>query len=1545
MKSPNQIFTKAPRSKLKPLVAAMLPLMAFGIHNPVLAAVIDYTNGEEKTDAIALTDNSTQLQVTAGTATQSGSIGGDFDLEKIGAGTLIFSGMNSYRGDTNISAGTLRIANIGAIPNTSGTVNVSAGAFFDIATSVSIDDFTGAGTTSINTSQTLTIGVNGSASSQNIEYSGVITGAGNLYSYANRTLSGNNSYTGTTTVDKGTVIVSATGDINESSAISITANGTLNVDGGGNAAIGDTVAITNAGNFILTGSDETIGSITGAGNINLNNNTLTTGSDGTSTTVSGVISGPDGRLTKEGAGTFTLSGANTYTGATTINAGTLQAANASALGKNSAVTVNGGSLDLTTDLSIGSLAGAGNVTLNANTLTTGSNNSSTTYSGVLSGNGALIKQGTGTTTLSGTNTYTGGTTINDGAIRIGAADNLGSGALTLDGGTLQTTASFTSSRGTTLGASGGSFNIDAGTTLSQSGQITGSGRLSKTGEGTLTLSGTNTYTGGTTINDGTILIGAADNLGSGALTLDGGTLQTTASFTSNRGTTLGASGGSFNIETSTTLTQSGNISGSGRLSKTGEGTLTLSGTNTYTGGTTIDDGTLQIGNGGTSGTLGTGNVTNNSALVFNRSDDSSYTGVISGTGTVSKDGAGTLTLSGNNTYSGTTTISDGTLQVGNGGTSGTLGNGNVTNNSALVFNRSDDSSYNGVISGTGTVSKDGAGTLTLSGTNTYSGGTTINDGTISIGALANLGSGALTLDGGTLQTTSSFTSNRGTTLGASGGSFNIDAGITLTQSANISGSGSLTKTGEGTLVLSGSNNSFTGGTVVADGRLIALDGGAIAKAGNITNNAIVEFQIGLNASEYHYDQISGTGSLIKSGAGNVVLNGNNTYTGGTTISEGILSIGGTAGSITGDILNNGELRLLRTNDYTFAGDISGTGSVSNYLSGTTTLTGNNTYSGITYIRDGILQIGDGGTSGTLGTGNVTNNSALVFNRSDDSGYAGVISGTGSVTKEGVGNFNLTGTNTYTGATTVNAGILSVNGSISNSTTTVNSGGTLGGTGTVGDVFINGGTFAPGNSIGTINVSGNVDFSGGGNYDVEVDAAGNSDKIVATGSATLTSGIVNVKAAPGTYAYATDYTILTASGGLGGTTFDSVNADLAFLTPTLSYDANNVFLKLTRNDVSFNDVASTRNQQAVAQAVDSNINDLSSLVSQITPLSSLAARQAFDSLSGVQHSNNQLISRSVSSQFNKLLLNHGSQSASGSLAFNAQSPNATGYNSGSASQLLEARGWWTQGFGSFNKIDDTNNARGADYQTTGLALGFDVDWNDFVMGVAGSYARTDVDPYSGNSTIDSYQAATYGSWQQDKLYVNASVGLGLHQVDASRTVIMGSSVSTAKADYDSFDINSTIETGKDFALGADTTLTPFAGVSYLYNTRESFTEKGAGSANLKVDKENDESLQTSIGLRVSHNIQMKNNRVLTPVASIAYVHEHMDSVTEVDARFNGVPSSSFVVEGPDLDRDRLQLGLGISGELTSSTRLVLGYYGEFAESHQNNAFSATLDMAF
>ena len=145
----------------------------------------------------------------------------------------------------------------------------------------------------------------------------------------------------------------------------------------------------------------------------------------------------------------------------------------------------------------------------------------------------------------------------------------------------------------------------------------------------------------------------------------------------------------LDINRSNALTIGQVISGTGSVRQNGAGTTTLTGNNTYSGGTTINAGTLQVGNGGTTGALGTGNITNNAALVINRSNAVTFGQVISGTGTLTKLGAGTTTLTGANTYSGTTTISAGVLQVGTGGTTGTLGSGNVTNNAALSINRSD----------------------------------------------------------------------------------------------------------------------------------------------------------------------------------------------------------------------------------------------------------------------------------------------------------------------------------------------------------------------------------------------------------------------------------------------------------------------------------------------------------------------------------------------------------------------------------------------------------------------------------------------------------------------------------------------------------------------------------------------------------------------------------------------------------------------------------------------------------------------------------------
>ena len=205
---------------------------------------------------------------------------------------------------------------------------------------------------------------------------------------------------------------------------------------------------------------------------------------------------------------------------------------------------------------------------------------------------------------------------------------------------------------------------------------------------------------------------------------------------------------------------SGSLAGTTMVVKAGTGTLTINTTNSYSGTTSVSDGTLilnggldqspviiesrgtlQIGNGGTTGALGTNNVVNNGMLVFNRSDAMTNGAAISGSGSLLKLAGGTLILTGTNTYGGVTTISNGTLQVGAGGTTGTLGTSNVVNIGTLTFNRSDAISYGVVISGSGRLIQLGSGTLTLTRSNTFSGGTTISNGTLLVNNTTGSGTG------------------------------------------------------------------------------------------------------------------------------------------------------------------------------------------------------------------------------------------------------------------------------------------------------------------------------------------------------------------------------------------------------------------------------------------------------------------------------------------------------------------------------------------------------------------------------------------------------------------------------------------------------------------------------------------------------------------------------------------------------------------------------------------------------------------------------------
>lgn len=340
-------------------------------------------------------------------------------------------------------------------------------------------------------------------------------------------------------------------------------------------------------------------------------------------TYAGTISG-DGSVTKTGAGAFNLTGTMSHTGATSVQAGIFRAQNDFVLSSTSAVTVAAGAtLDLAGySQTIGSLSGAGAVTLGIATLFTGNDNSSTTFSGVISEDGDLVKIGSGTLTLTGANTYSGTTTISAGALAVGGASALGTGGVVLAGGSLQSTlagatlanpislaanATVRSSLGdltltgpialdgNTLTAAG-----DAGTVLSISGIVSGTGGLSKIDPGTLTLSGANTYTGSTNVNAGRLILSggsALSDIGSVSVAA-GASLELQAAETI--GSLSGAGGVLLNGNRLTagangaSTSYSGIASGTGGLSKSGAGVFTLSGTHAYTGATTVDAGTLVV---------------------------------------------------------------------------------------------------------------------------------------------------------------------------------------------------------------------------------------------------------------------------------------------------------------------------------------------------------------------------------------------------------------------------------------------------------------------------------------------------------------------------------------------------------------------------------------------------------------------------------------------------------------------------------------------------------------------------------------------------------------------------------------------------------------------------------------------------------------------------------------------------------------------------------------------------------------------------------------
>ncbi|WP_079917427.1 autotransporter outer membrane beta-barrel domain-containing protein [Salmonella enterica] len=899
---------------------------------------------------------------------------------------------------------------------------------------------------------------------------------------------------------------------------SITANTAVQLNGNNNtlanagAILGDTNGVT------INGSGNTLtsqGKITGGTNAILinsgsKNNTLTLN---TGTEISGSITddnnsaSANNNLILDGEGTLgsSISGLNSVTssgdwtlsGATMNLSGTTNSAlwvKSGTLILNGAMTAKGATVDSGTTLQIGNggTLGAFNGDIVDNGTLTFNRSDAAAYGSVISGSGNVVKQGGGELTLSNNNSYSGGTTIAEGTLTATAGGALGSGNidnrayLKLDaasasdpfivadltthsgatveigaGSTLQAntltqqdgstlTADLTETSGPVIRAKNvnldGTLNVASpasqepirstddlislaliesdnaisgdfdditinGNAMNPDAFITVVGQknvndthydlvetltwyadrdnaaidahgtfnladaddsftvntvledvdansgwngqsLTKTGAGTLILNAENTYTGSTTISEGTLIATNVEALGTGNVT-DNATLEMNT-------------GGDFDNA----------ISGSGQVVKSGDETLTLSGANSYTGGTTISGGTLVASN---VEALGTGDITDNATLELNAGGD--FANNIGGTGSVVKSGDKTLTLSGSNTYTGGTTISGGTLVASN---VDALGSGDVTDNATLELNTGGDFANN--IGGTGSVVKSGDKTLTLSGTNSYTGGTTISGGTLVANNVEALGTGDVT--------------NNATLELNTGGDF----------TNAISGSGQVVKSGDKTLTLSGAN-SYTGGTTISGGTLVANDVNALG-TGDVTDNAT----LALNAVGDFNNAIGGSGKVEKSGDDTLTLSGSNTYTGGTLINGGTLVASNVEALGTGDVTDDATLELNTGGDFDNA--ISGSGQVVKSGDETLTLSGSNTYTGGTLISSGTLVAND---VNALGTGDVTDNAVLELNTGGD--FINSIGGTGRVEKSGDETLTLSGTNSYTGGTTINDGTL------------------------------------------------------------------------------------------------------------------------------------------------------------------------------------------------------------------------------------------------------------------------------------------------------------------------------------------------------------------------------------------------------------------------------------------------------------------------------------------------------------------------------------------
>jgi len=1039
-------------------------------------------------------NNDTVGSLTISTGTLSGSgiltastyaLNGGTITGNLGAGTINVGGNAALNGTAaatviNINSGTLTLGSGSRFTGTTPAVTM-AGGTLALGGNETIGSLTGSSGTVALGANTLTVG----GANTSTTYSSGITGTGGGLTKAGNgtlTLAANTSYTGTTTINGGTLVYNST---NTGTAVTVNSGGTLSGSGSAGATTINSGGTMNPGNSPGT---QTYASLTweGGGNYNWQlydaDGAAGTGYDTFNSTGAFTINATSGN--KFNINLWTLSGIDPDENGNALN---FSAGNNYTWTLGTFSSISGFSADAFT-INTGAFNGTGGF---ANTFGAGVFSIDTNATSLLLVYTAPVIEDEFDWSAGNGNWSAGGNWTNNAAPPATGAKIYFSGA-----GGLSTNNVATSIDGLTFRSGAGAYTVEGDAVAIGAFGVVNESTALQTVDLNLTLAASQAFNAAS----GNLAIGGSVALGANTLTVTGG-----------EDTTI-----------------SGAISGSGGLVKTGAGDLTLSGANNYTGGTLVSVGGLI----GTTTSL-QGGITNNASVTFSQSTNGTYGGVMSGTGSLTKTGSGSVTLAGNSTFSGilaanggalvlegtqaTTTVNvdGGTILLGANnvladGATLTLTTGTVDlggfSDTVATFNQSGGVFANGTLTATiyglsgGTVNGNfGTGTINVSANTALNGTaatTTVNitGGTLTLGSASRLtgttptvnlsGGGALALGGnesiGALNLTNGTVSGTGTlTVGST-----IDA-QQGTVSANLAGSAGLTKTTADTVTLSGANT-FSGAVAVNGGTLVLSGGNALANTAAVTVGNVSGATLQINNNETIGSLAGGgaSGGVLALGANTLTLNqsGNTTYAGtvtgaglfqktgagtltfstataigadfdlqidaGTVDFNRLAALSGMLGANNKVILNGGTFQLSASNNAQYFTSFGGidviADSVFSYNRlGTTASQGPTNTVNLTFSNDARLSFAYSatitagntlfnGTANVLhsdGTINTTNYSITVGNGFSETG------GARTLTKEGAGTLVLGGTSTYTGDTVVQGGVMSLanNASISEST--------------------------------------------------------------------------------------------------------------------------------------------------------------------------------------------------------------------------------------------------------------------------------------------------------------------------------------------------------------------------------------------------------------------------------------------------------------------------------------------------------------------------------